>query len=97
MAKRGGKTSKGNFISEDNVQKMLDDLVRKKFDVEIDIFLKKYMNSFLRDFENQRRKELSESLVSSLFGSDSKGFSARGASERQAMSNIFSGLLKNIF
>ena len=81
-----------------NFQKAIDELIKKRFDVEMDQFLKKYVNNFLRDFENQQKRNLTNNLVDSLFsGTENNSFSGRGMSERQLMSGIFSGFLKSIF
>ena len=97
MAKR--KTI-SNELDNIRFQKILDELIKKKFDVEIDQFLKKYMNNFLRDFENQQRKNLTNNIMSTIFGennSNNNNFSNRGMSERQVLSGVFFGLLGKIF
>ena len=58
------------------------------------------MNNFLRDFENQQRRNLTNNIVSAIFGeneSNNNSFNNRGMSERQVLSSLFSGLLKKIF
>ena len=96
-----GKQKKtSNELDNIRFQKIIDELIKKKFDVEIDQFIKKYMNNFLRDFENQQRRNLTNNIVSAIFGeneSNNNSFSNREMSERQVLSSLFSGLLKKIF
>ena len=81
-------------ISETQIAQIVEGIVKKKIDLDFDIFLKKYMSNFLRDFENKQRKELANSLLSGIFGAQDGG---RGSNERQIMSSLFNNLLRKIF
>jgi hypothetical protein len=95
MARRK-KTSQN--LTNTNFQKAIDELIKKKFDIEIDLFLKKYINNFLRDFENRQKRNLSNDLISSIFdGGENGNFQNKNASERQIMSSLFNSFLKKIF
>ncbi len=79
-------------INENQIAKIVDEIVKKKLDIDLDVFLKKYINNFLRDFENRQKKELTSSILGGIFGE-----TGRGSSERQIMSSLFGNLLKKIF